>query len=281
MRVTSFGFVTTQEIHKQKQHTVKIPALHINGTGTPLIWMHGMLGSVESDSVYSLVDLHQLSQHVKLIQYNACDQAPDGDYSWPAMTNELSAVVHSLAEHHVLLGGISMGSGTALFTALRHPEKVKALILVTPPPAWEIRTPIQDLYEKIGQRAQPDRIPEFLKRIIQRNPDPPEFFEKHFPGTRNQLLQLRQGFHPAYYYSIYHGGAISDFPEREELARLRVPTFIVADPDDPNHPVKVAHELHSLISDSELHLVSNFEDYQEIQKNVSEFVKKHQANYDS
>lgn len=247
----------------------------------PLIWMHGMLGSVESDSIYSLVDLHRLSQLVKLIRYDACDKSPDGDFSWPAMVNELSHVIQSLNGEEIMLGGISMGSGTALFTALRNPEKVKALILVTPPPAWEVRVPVQDLYEKIGQRAQPDRLPEFLKRIIQRNPDPPKFFEEQFPGTREKLLQLRQSFHPAYYYSIYHGGAVSDFPEREQLAGLRVPTFIVADPDDPNHPVEVARELHSLISGSELHLVSDFMDYQELQENVSEFLKKQLSDYDS
>lgn len=234
-----------------------------------------MLGSVESDSIYSLVNLQQLSQQVKLIRYDVCDKAPDGDYSWPAMVNELSTVIHPLDGEKVMLGGISMGSGTALFAALRYPERVKALILVTPPPAWEVRVPVQDLYEKIGQRAQPDRLSEFLKRIIHRNPDPPKFFEEQFPGTRRKLLHLRQNFHPAYYYSIYHGGAISDFPEREQLAGLRVPTFIVADPDDPNHPVEVAREIHSLISGSELHLVSNFNDYLEIQKNVIEFVKKH------
>lgn len=254
---------------------MKNPTLYITGTGIPLIWMHGMLGSVETDSIYSLVDLHQLSRQVKLIRYNACDQSPDGDYSWPAMTSELSAVVNSLGGEKIMLGGISMGSGTALFTALRHPDQVKALILVTPPPAWEVRIPVQDLYEKIGQRARPDHLPEFLKRIIQRNPDPPRYFEEQFPGTREKLLHLRQNFHPAYYYSIYHGGAISDFPEREQLAGLRVPTFIVADPNDPNHPVEVAREVHSLIKGSELHLVSNFNEYQEIQKNVSEFVKKH------
>lgn len=260
---------------------MKTPTLQITGTGMPLIWMHGMLGSVESDSVYSLVDLQRLSKLVKLTRYDACDQSPDGDYSWPVMTDELSAVINSVDDEKIMLGGISMGSGTALFAALRYPEKVMALILVTPPPAWEVRTPVQDLYEKIGRKARPDHLSEFLKRIIQRNPDPPKFFEEQFPGTREKLLHIRQNFHPAYYYSMYHGGAISDFPEREQLAALRVPTFIVADPDDPNHPVDVAREMHSLIQGSELHLVSNFNNYQELQENVSEFVKKHLLNYNS
>jgi len=247
----------------------------------PLIWMHGMLGSVESDTIYSLVDLQLLSGQVKLIRYDVCDQSADGDYSWPAMTDELTKIADSLDSSAIMLGGISMGSGTALFTALRNPEKVKALILVTPPPAWEVRRAVQDLYEKIAKRARPDRLPEFLKRLIQLNPDPPAFFEKQFPGTREKLLDHRQSFNPAYYYSIYHGGAISDFPEREQLTNLSVPCLIVADPHDPNHPVEVACEMHSLIRNSELHFVSGFNDYLELQEKVHEFVKKHQSNYES
>jgi pimeloyl-ACP methyl ester carboxylesterase len=165
-----------------------------------------------------------------------------------------------------------MGSGTALYTAIRNQEKVKALILVTPPPAWEVRVAIQELYEKIALKARHDHLPEFLKRIIQRNQDPPEFFEQQFPGTRTKLLDLRMSFDPAYYYSIYHGGAISDFPERKELKQVKVPTLIVADPNDPGHPIEVAREMNKLIPNSELALISNINDYHQLQETVSVFL---------
>ena len=243
--------------------------------------MHGMLSSVESDSVYSLIDLKSLSEQVKLIRYDVCNKSVSGDYSWPAMTEELIGVTDSLNYQSVMLGGVSMGSGTALYTAILQPERVKALLLVTPPPAWEVRRAVQDLYEKIGKRARPDHVPEFLKRIIHRNPDPPAFFEEQFPGTRQKLLDLRLSFDPGYYYPIYHGGAISDFPEREQLAQLHVPTLIVADPDDPNHPVEVAREINSLIPDSELVLVSDYTDYLNLQKQVRDFLKNRLSDYES
>lgn len=233
-----------------------------------------MLNSVESDSVYSLVDFDRLSTQVRLIRYNACDKSTTGDYSWGGMVQELNNTIDSLNAKKVILGGVSMGSGTALYTAIRYPEKVKALILITPPPAWEVRLAVQALYEKIALKARPDHLPDFLKRIIQRNQDPPEFFEQQFPGTRQKLLDFRMSFDPAYYYSIYHGGAISDFPEREELTRVKVPTLIVGDPNDPGHPVEVAREMNSLIPDSELFLVSDYNDYLNLQLKVSEFLNK-------
>lgn len=251
---------------------METPHLTIQGSGLPLFWMHGMLNSVESDSVYSLVDFDVLSSQVQLIRYDACNKSTSGDYSWNGLVQELVEIMQKVHSGTVILGGVSMGSGTALYTAIRNPEKVKALLLVTPPPAWEVRTATQALYEKIALKARPDHLPDFLKRIIQRNQDPPEFFEQHFPGTRHQLLKLRMSFDPAYYYSIYHGGAISDFPEREALTRLNIPTLIVGDPNDPGHPIEVAEEMHSLIPDSELFCVSDYDDYLCLQKKVSEFL---------
>lgn len=251
---------------------MKISNLHISGSGEPLIWLHGMLNSVESDSVYSLVDFKRLAKQVQLIRYDACNKSVTGDYSWSGMVAELNVIIDSLDAGQVILGGVSMGSGTALYAAIRNPEKVKALILVTPPPAWEVRVAVQALYEKIALRACPDHLPDSVKRIIQRNQDPPEFFEQHFPGTRKELLDLRMSFDPAYYYSIYHGGAISDFPEREELKQVKVPTLIVADPNDPGHPIEVAREMNELIPNSELFLIRNMDDYTTLQKTVSDFL---------
>lgn len=252
---------------------MKIPSLHIYGSGQPFLWMHGMLNSVESDSLYSLVDFNKLSELVQLIRYDACDKAIDGDYSWNGLVAELKSIIESLSSKEAILGGVSMGSGTALYTAIRHPEMVKALVLVTPPPAWEVRVATQALYEKIALKARPDHLPDFLKRIIQRNQDPPEFYEHLFPGTRKKLLDLRMNFDPAYYYSIYHGGAISDFPVREELKKVKIPTLIIGDPNDPGHPIDVAREMHSLIPNSQLSELRNIEDYFQLQETVSYFIK--------
>jgi 3-oxoadipate enol-lactonase len=253
---------------------LKLPTLNITGSGQSLIWMHGMLNSVQSDSIYSLVDFNRLSTQIKLIRFDASNKSVTGDYSWAGMSMELSGVIDSLGLEKAILGGISMGSGTALFTALQFPEKVKALILVTPPPAWEVRVAVQKLYEKIALKARPEYIPDFLKRIIQRNQDPPEFFEQQFPGTRQKLFDLRMSFEPAYYYPIYHGGAISDFPTRNDLVKINVPVLIVGDPNDSGHPIEVAREMNSLIPDSELFLVSSFDDYLQLQNKISEFLNK-------
>lgn len=231
-----------------------------------------MLNSVESDSLYSFIDFDRLSEIVSLIRYNACDQSPTGDYCWNAMTEELMNVADHQLYDSIILGGCSMGSGTAIHAAIRFPDRVKALILVTPPPAWEMRTAIKAVYEKVALKANQNYIPEIIKRIVHLNEDPPQFFEVMRPGTRQRLLELRLSFDPQYYYSIYHGGAISDFPTREQIAQIKVPTLIVTDPNDTNHPVEIARELNQLIPDSELFHISSINDFKILQNTIHDFV---------
>jgi pimeloyl-ACP methyl ester carboxylesterase len=252
---------------------MKIPRLHITGSGEPLIWLHGMLNSVESDSIFSLIDFNELSKFVSVVRYDACCKSPAGNYQWDAMTNQLAKIIDGQKYESVILAGVSMGSVTALHFAVNFPNRVKALILITPPHAWESRLPIRAIYSKIARKTSATRIPEFLKRLISLNQDPPDFFEQKFPGTRQCLQQMRLSFDPAYYTKIYEGGANSDLPDREQLADLKIPTLIVACPNDENHPIETANELNSIILSSELELVSNLADYEILQHKVEKFIK--------
>jgi len=254
---------------------MEIPHLKIDGEGQPFIWLHGMLNSVESDSDYSLIDFESLQNQLSVVRYNYSDKSVNGDYSWPALTDELINVLDAQEYDKVLMGGLSMGAGTAIHAAVQYPERVKALILVTPPPAWEIREKVKSVYRKVITKTNAERIPEILKRIIQLNQDPPEYFEKNHPGTKQRLLEHRLGFEPQYYTQIYVGGANSDFPSREQISKINVPTLIIAHPDDTNHPLEIAQELNNLIKGSELLVISDYEDYQNLQITVRHFIAKH------
>ena len=231
-----------------------------------------MLNSVESDSVYSLIDFNQLSKLVSVVRYDACNNSAAGDFSWPTLTDELITVFHLLNDQSMILGGCSMGSGTAIHAAVRFPERVKGLVLLTPPPAWEHRKSVQSVYKKVASKIDPNRLPDFLKRILELNDDPPQFFEERYPGTRKRLLEMRLSFEPAYYKSIYHGGAISDFPSREQISQIRVPTLIVSNSDDDKHPIRVSYEINELIPDSEIVVISDFRDYKNLQTKLADFI---------
>lgn len=249
-----------------------------HGEGQPFIWLHGMLNSVESDSLYSLVDLNQIAKIASLVRYDACGKSASGNYQWDAMTDQLKDVAEACQFDSMVIGGTSMGSVTALHFAVRYPEKVKALILVTPPPAWEKREAVKAVYRKIASKANHTDIPEFIKRLIFLTRDPPDFYEHEHPGTRKRLVEHRLGFDPRYYSQVYLGGSASDLPSREQLAKIQVPTLIVALPDDLNHPLDIAHELNELIDSSELKLVSDYKGYLNLQQEVMGFLKEIDRN---
>jgi len=256
------------------KYNTETPQPIIHGDGQPFVWLHGMLNSVESDSIFSLIDLYRLSELVSLVRYDACNKSVNGNYTWDAMAEELIIVAEAQKYNTMILGGSSMGSGTAIHCAVKYPERVNALILVTPPPAWEMRSGVKTIYEKIAAKAEKNTIPDIMKRIIQLNQDPPEFFEQMHPGTRQLLLEFRLGFEPYYYSSIYRGGAISDLPTREQISNINVPCLIVSQPGDENHPVKMAQELNNLIKGSEMFIVTDYDSYQKLQMKVCDFINK-------
>ena len=237
-----------------------------------------MLNSVESDSLYSLVDLNKVAKIASLIRYDACGKSVSGNYKWDAMTDQLKDVAEACQHDSMIIGGTSMGSVTALHFAVMYPEKVKALILVTPPPAWEKREAVKAIYKKIASKVNQNTIPEFLKRIISLSQDPPNFFEYEHPGTRQRMMEYRLGFDPLYYSQIYLGGAASDLPSREQISNIQVPTLIVALEDDGNHPLNIAHELKQLIHRSELKVISDYKGYLQLQEKVQEFLMEIDRN---
>lgn len=249
-------------------------SLTIKGQGEPFIWLHGMLNSVESDSLYSLIDLHKLSEAAQVIRYDACGKSVEGDYKWDSMTRQLADIVEANNFEKVIIGGTSMGSVTALHYAVMYPEKIKALVLVTPPPAWEKREAVKSVYRKIASKASHGHIPDFLKRLISLAQDPPEFYEQRHPGTRQKLMEYRLAFDPSYYPQIYNGGAASDLPLREQITQIRVPTLIAALPDDENHPLDIAQELNGLIPSSTLEVIADYDQYLNLQEKVKQYVQK-------
>jgi pimeloyl-ACP methyl ester carboxylesterase len=251
---------------------VKTIPITIQGEGQPFVWLHGMLGSVESDSVYSMVDFNRISEIASVIRYDACGKSVSGDYSWDGMTNELFNLVNHYKLEPMILGGTSMGSGTAIHFAVRYPERVKALILVTPPPAWEKRKGVKAVYNKIASKADLSGNPEFMRKLISMNSDVPDFFEQENPGTWDRLLKFRLGFERSYYPQIYRGGAVSDLPSPEEIEKIKVPTLIAAFPDDLNHPLEIAQTLNNLIAGAEMVIISNCADYRKFQEKVNDLV---------
>mmetsp|Transcript_115847 Transcript_115847/g.338804 ORF Transcript_115847/g.338804 Transcript_115847/m.338804 type:complete len:265 (+) Transcript_115847:78-872(+) len=120
-----------------------------------------------------------------------------------------------------LLGGISMGAGSALWAALLCPRLVRGLVLLSCATGWELRA---------GRRAK------LLENAEKKGREDP---------ARGELLL---------------GAARADLPPKEELRAIRAPALIVSARDDPVHPAAMAEALAELLPDARLVLVDKEED---------------------
>ena len=130
------GVVFSREVEPQdKEVTANGLRLHYLDWGTegkpPMLFLHGALQQGHSWDFISLpicVDYHVLALDSR--GHGDSEWAPDGDYSLDAHQRDLDAFVEALGLEQFILVGHSMGGRNGYVYTSRHPEKVKALVIV-------------------------------------------------------------------------------------------------------------------------------------------------------
>jgi pimeloyl-ACP methyl ester carboxylesterase len=167
--------------------------------------------------------------------------APDPvAYGYDRLARDLEAVLDALELERVVLAGASMGAHTALRFALRHPERVAALGLITP--SFD-----PDLPLGASALAEWDALADGLREGgVERFVAAYDFTA--LPGewrdTVERVVRQRLAAHE-------HPEAVADalevvprsrpFDSLAELAEIDVPAVVVASRDeaDPGHPLAV------------------------------------------
>lgn len=172
--------------------------------------------------------------------HGASSPAPDpAAYDYDLLADDAIAVLDALGVRRAALIGQSMGSATAVSVALRHPERVRALAIVTP--AHRGRpSPDLDHWDALADGLERGGPEGFLAAM------PLAIGDRWRETVRTVILQ-RLGRHE-------HPGAVADalrsiprsaaFDGMPALERLDVPTIVVGSRDevDPDHPLAVAEE---------------------------------------
>jgi pimeloyl-ACP methyl ester carboxylesterase len=213
------------------------------GQGIPVVLMHGLTATRR----YVVMGSRSLerSGH-RVIAYDARghgQSAPAAEplaYTYELLAGDLEAVLDAAGAQRAVLAGASMGAHTAVRFALRHPERVAALALITP--AFDPSDPIGP-----AELARWDALAEGLRhRGVEgfvdayRLEDVPERWRE----TVGKVLRQRLSAHE-------HPLAVADalqavprsrpFESRDELTGIAAPTLVVASRDeaDPGHPLAV------------------------------------------
>src|SRR5947207_1096618 len=127
-----WGGKTKTEGHYADVNGIKL-YYEIHGAGKPLVLLHGGLGAIEMFGP----NLPALAQGRQLIAVDLQGHGRTADIDRPLsvalMADDIAALIKHLGLASADVMGYSLGGGVALQTAIRHPEVVRKLVLVSTP----------------------------------------------------------------------------------------------------------------------------------------------------
>ncbi|MEZ5243706.1 MAG: alpha/beta fold hydrolase [Acidimicrobiales bacterium] len=226
------------------------------GWGDPFVWAHDAFFSIDDDDLHSLVDFDRLATGSRLIRYDAVGHgrspgvAHPGDHTWDSRADDLLQLCERVRLPIVSLGGFSTGAATALWAAHMAPERVDRLVLAALPNGWTWRAPAAGIQGLLGASAltgltEPMR---FLARYLPLPGGEPRSVAAYRSAHFRKIVSTpRQR-----YVAALVGAARSNLPSPDDLARLTMPTLILAYPGDPLRPIGTAVRVARALPNAEL-----------------------------
>ena len=191
----------------------------IHGTGEPLILLHGGVGAIE---MFGEV-LPLLAQGRQVIAADLQAHGRTADIDRPlrleSMADDIRALIEDLGLEEADVMGYSLGGGVALQTAIRHPQVVRKLVLVSTPfsrDGWypEVRAGMEQMGPEAAEPMKQTPMYQVYSSVAPRPEDWPVLITK-----LGQLLG-------------------QDYDLSEGVAAIEAPTMIVVGDADS---VRTAH----------------------------------------
>jgi pimeloyl-ACP methyl ester carboxylesterase len=215
------------------------------GQGTPVLWQHG-LGATQAQAAEVFPTSAQLRRITMECRGHAGSElgAPAG-LSIPQFADDAVALLDQLGVQRAVVGGISLGAAIALRLAVRHPERVSALIIARP--AWigeaapehlRIYSDVAELLAQYGPVEGLERLQatERYRLVMRESPDNAASMRSFFTREPESTVALLSRI-PAQPPGV----------TREEISRLALPTLVIANEGDYVHSLATATTVAGLI----------------------------------
>ena len=217
-----------------------------SGEGRPTVLLHGLTATRR----YVLQGSNLLSRRGhRVIAYDArahgeSSPAPDSAaYEYGDLVDDLRALLDELELDRPVLVGSSMGAATALALALEDPDRISAVVQITPAFDGLPRQDPADLehWDSLAAALDDEDIDAFLERS-EVNAVPERFRETALLAVRQRLERHRDLRAVADAVRVVPRSAA--FDGLDGLETLDVPVLVVGSRDeaDPGHPLAVAQE---------------------------------------
>ena len=234
------------------------------GTGHPLILLHGTGGHAET----YLRNIGPLSQHFRVLAMDMVGHGytdrPAGDYTMDTFADHVRGLIDTIGADQAFISGESLGGGVACWTALKYPDRVRALSLNTGILARPDEDGLKDLadIEERTNRLAADLSAEAIRRRLEWLVyDPATMTEEMVqirlkiysqPGMADTMIKVmrtvlqmnRAAFGDINYYD-------------HTLAKLQCPVLVIWTDHNPGKSYEAIKPAIDAIPDKEFHLLTD------------------------
>lgn len=229
--------------------------IEVEGDGPVVVLAHGFGGSARNFSPQA----RALRDRYRVVRYDARgharSEAPRDAtaYTPSAFVADMGRVLDHAGAETGVVGGLSMGAGTALRFALAHPERVRGLVLAAFPPGPGARGSFTAVAREFADTIERDGLDAAGERFVWGPTS----------GLDPEAAKLvRRGFleHPPHGLANTLRGGIAEQPSVAELApqlgSVRVPTLVIVG-DRDRMSLEPCAQLASAIPNAQLAVIEN------------------------
>jgi pimeloyl-ACP methyl ester carboxylesterase len=224
----------------------------------PLLCLHGITQTAHSwDEVAAALATEFRVLSLDQRGHGDSDWAPDGDYTRHTQAADVAAITDALGLSRFVLAGMSMGGINAITLAARHPQKVRALIIVDVSPEIQARG-VENIRSFIQAADELDSFDAFVERAHQFNPR--RSLDNIRSRLSHNLKQLPNGKWTWKYDKALRSGERSFQASAllnlwDDVGAIRCPTLIIKGGESDILSAESAAKLQAAIPESRMTIV--------------------------
>ena len=225
-------------------------AYYVSGRGTPVLMIQGLGGRAADWATVPA----RLAPRFEVITFDnrgtGKSDKPDTEYNLDVMADEAVAVLQAAGHAQAHVVGLSMGGMIAQLVALRHPQSVRKLVLLSTTPGGSHAVPPtpEAMAALIPDMTQP---PEQIVRSAMRAIAAPGFAAAH-PDVVQDIVQTAMSAPTPQFVFVRQMAAIMASDHYAELPTIGAPTLIIQGDADPLVPYANARTLAECIPGAQL-----------------------------
>ncbi len=241
--------------------------MSVVGNGELVLFLHGIRGNRRN----WLGQIEFFARRFKAAAWDARGYGDSDDYDGPLQFDYFTWDVLRVAEHFkakkLHLVGLSMGGRIARNVALRTPERVHSIVLISTDPGFDT-LPTSRVMQFVNERRV--RTPQSLKTLLGSGSS---------RAAYEELLDSVARLHEASYQKTLEASVAQD--RGAPIQKIRVPTLVIAGEEDTAYPPELAEEMARRIPGAELLMLertghlANLEQPEKFNQAVFDFVSRH------